>query len=112
MANLVHIRLFRDPQQSGGSSSYEREIEAAVGEIGLPEISGVSGEVGEGFIRRETGPEIVAAIGSLVGRSSAILGLVSAWRERYKNAEVGIQLTVRSPKELGETLSALKGLKT
>jgi hypothetical protein len=109
--DFVHIQLLHDPQHTRGSDRYEPEVEAALGRLGLPELFGPSEESREGTFHRETGPEIIALASSLVGLATAIVSLVTVWKEHHAEAEVNIQVVVRSPEEVEQIVNARRYMK-
>ncbi len=109
--DFVHIKLFRDPQHARGTDQYESEVEAALRGLGLPELSGPSEQGRDGYFHRETGPEIIVLASAVVGLVTAIVNLVTVWKQHHQAAEVTIQVIVRSPEEVEQIVKVLKSSK-
>ncbi len=106
--DFVHIKLFRDPQHTRGPDQYESEVEAALRGVGLPELFGPSEQGRQGYFHRETGPEIIALASAAVGLATAIVNLVTVWKQHHRDAEVNIQVVVHSPEEVEQIMKVLK----
>ena len=105
MNNYSYVNIKFEVPHNASVPYQPIDLEAGLMSLGLPEIPNNTMDQ-EGFIRHETGPEILILATTLANLATVIIGLYSTWKKAHPDTR--IHVTVESPDQLEQVLETLK----